>query len=490
MIERLVPAKNGYTVYVGDTALHSRYNPRLEAEKYAASLELEKSCRYFILMEPGLDYLGSVLRRRFPRAAVITLHCSAFFADKKLRPLCGGEAEDGSPGLSWNPLCGEGLESFLERTVAADARTIRLVEWRPSVHAYGKAYLDLAGRTVECIRRINAGSVTVRNFGRRWLKNALRNLPLFLYPVKVRRGTGAVVVCAAGPSLEESLDLIIRWRASSPPPPVIAVSSAVPALLHRGIAPDLVIATDGGGWALFHLYGSFRSDKNGAQFVLTAGLTAALPSQTERLRVLILSDGTLWQELLLGSHPFLRLPQRGTVSASALDLALFLSTGNVYLAGLDLTHRDLRTHARPYTFETAMDRSSCRFKPFHSRAFEREGIIRSSGSQDIYAAWFRTYLDSFPKRIFTLGGGRDLGIPPCPGVPAMAETGGKPPVFLPVPAAGTEPRRGVPVLLEALDNPRLGARLSKELGELLIPGVPPESGGFSGALRNELLDLR
>lgn len=491
MIERLVPAKNGYTVYAGDTALHSRYNPRLEAEKYAASLKLENVYRYFILMEPGLDYLGSVLRRQFPRAAVITLHCSAFFADKKLRSLCGGEGEGGSSGLSWNPLCGEGLEAFLERTVTADARTIRLIEWRPSVHAYGKAYLDLAGRTVECVRRINAGAVTVRNFGRRWLKNALRNLPLFLRPVKVRRGTGAVVVCAAGPSLEDSLDLIIRWRASSPSLPVIAVSSAVPALLHRGITPDLVIATDGGGWALFHLYGSFRSDEGGAQFVLTAGLSAALPSQTEKSRVLILCDGTFWQELLLGSrYPFLRLPQRGTVSASALDLALSVSTGNVYLAGLDLTHRDLRTHARPYTFETAMDRSSCRFKPFYSRAFEREGILRSSGSQDIYAAWFKTCLDSFPKRIFTLGGGRDLGIPPCPGIPAPAETEGEPPVFIPFPATGAEPRQGVPVLLEALNDPRLAARLSKELGELLIPGVPVESGGFSDTLRNELLDLR
>ncbi|MDR2662524.1 MAG: DUF115 domain-containing protein [Treponema sp.] len=487
MIERLVPGKNGYTVYAGDTALHSRYNPRLEAEKYAASLNLEKSYRCFILMEPGLDYLGSVLRRRFPRAAVITLHCSAFFADKKLRLLCGGGEPEEAPALSWDPLSGEGLEPFLERTVTADARAIRLVEWRPSVHAYGTAYLELAGRTVECIRRINAGALTVRNFGRRWLKNALRNLPLFRHPVRVRRGTGPVAVCAAGPSLEEALDLIIRWRDSSPPL-VIAVSSAVPALLYRGITPDLVIATDGGGWALFHLYGGFRPDK-GAQFVLTAGLTAALPSQAERSRALILCDGTLWQELLLGSRPFLRLPQRGTVSASALDLALSLSTGKVYLAGLDLTHRDLRTHARPYVFETALDRSSCRFRPYYSRAFEREEMIRNSGAQDIYAAWFRTYLGSFPKRIFTLGGGRDLGIPPCSGVPGTAERG-EPPVFLPVPAEKTETRRGVPILLEALDNPPLGARLSKELGELLIPDIPPESGGFSAALRNELQGLR
>jgi hypothetical protein len=490
MIERLVPAKNGYTVYAGDTALHSRYNPRLEAEKYAASLKLEKPYRYFILIEPGLDYLGSLLRRRFPRAAVITLHCSAFFADKKLRPLCGGgEAED---PLSWDPLCGEGLETFLERTVTADARAIRLIEWRPSVNAYGKAYLELAGRTVECVRRISAGSVTVRNFGRRWLKNALRNLALFLHPVQVRRGTGAVVVCAAGPSLEEALDLIIRRKASSPSPLVIAVSSAVPALLHRGIAPDLVIATDGGGWALFHLYGSFRPDKSGGiKPVLAAGFTAALPSQTESSPVLIIGDGTLWQELLLGAgkFPFLRLPQRGTVSASALDLALSVSTGNVYLAGLDLTHRDLRTHARPYAFETAMDRSSSRFKPLYSQAFERAGIIRHSGSQDIYATWFRTCLESFPKRIFTLGGGRDLGIPLCPGISAMTETGGKAPVFLPVPAAGASPR-GAAVLLEALNNPLMSARLSKELGELLIPDTPVENSGFSDTLRNKLLDLR
>jgi hypothetical protein len=495
MIERLVPAKNGYTVYAGNTALHSQYNPRLEAEKYAASLDLEKPFRYFILIEPGLGYLGSVLRRQFPQSTVITLHCSAFFADKKLGELCG-EPEDNSSGSSWNPLSTEGLEAFLERTITgAGASAIRLIEWRPSVNAYGKACLELAGRTVECVRRINAGAVTVRNFGRRWLKNALRNLALFLRPVEVQKGTGAVVICAAGPGLEDALDRIARWKRSSPSLLVIAVSSAAPALLYRGIPPDVVAATDGGGWALFHLYESLRSYNglpSGDEAILAAGLSAALPSQAGTTPVLAMGDGTLWQELLLVSRklPFLRFPQRGTVSASALDLALALSTGNVYLAGLDLAHRDLKTHVRPHAFETLMDRSSCRFRPLYSQAFEREGIISASGSQGIYASWFKTYLCSFPKRIFTLGGGTELGIPFCPELPGGSGTEKTPSFRSRTERTGNyTTAQGVSILLKALDDPLMSGPLSKELGELLVPGIPAENSSFSGTLRNELQDL-
>jgi len=514
--ERLVPAKNGYTVSAGEITLHSRYNPMQEAEKYAASLNLKDLYRYFILIEPGLGYLAAALEKQFPHTALIILHCSAFYASEKLSPLLKG-----GPAPSWDPSCKESLENFLDKHInGADASGIRLIEWKPSVNAYGKACADLAARTVECIRRITAGKKTVEQFGRRWLRNALRNLELLENPVEYSPterqldGSQPVLVCAAGPGLEDSLDTIVEWRQSPSPPLLIAVSSAAPALLHRNILPDIIAATDGGPWALFHLYQCLRGTQTlGAQKkksddlnkvpVIAAALTAALPSQVKSQPILILSDGSLWQELLLGvcGLPFARFPQRGTVSATALDLAFSLSQGNVYLAGLDFSHRDLKTHARPYAFEKIPEYSASRYKPVYSQTFERESAITKSGSLGIYAEWFKTHVHSFPKRLYTLGPS-SLDLPAMDGGVSNALAGVLPvaklqaekpqdAVFQPAPLRlGVRSLRDrVAVLLDALSNPLTAKQTEQELGELLCPGTPVEEDNLAALIKKQLQDL-
>jgi hypothetical protein len=399
---------------------------------------------------------------------------------------------------SWNPASSKTLESFLEEIITdTEASGIRLIDWRPSVNAYGKACAELAGRTVECIRRINANRITVRNFGRRWFQNGLRNLGLLKNPVTASKGSMPVLICAAGPGLEDSLEEIAQWKKSPCPPFIIAVSSSVPALLHRSVLPDLVIATDGGAWALFHLLEccrTFSAPFPQKGISLAAGFTAALPSQLETWPALVLCDGSCWQEILLRFFhiPFLAFPQRGTVSASALDLALSLSGGTIYFAGLDFSHRDLKTHARPYAFETMMESAAGRLSPLYSQAFERENHIRSSGSNKIYAVWFKTYLNSFPRRIYSLGSFTgEAGIPNVSVADARSSAAaGEVPTM--TAAEGLLPfsiKAGINVLVEALSNPIIKEQISKELGELLVPDISPESENFSDTLRDVLLDM-
>jgi hypothetical protein len=498
--ERLIPAKNGYTVSAGEITLHSRYDPMLEAEKYIASLRLEKPYQYFILIEPALGYMAAVLERRFPQAEVIILHCSAFYSNEKLCPLWPGDFESriAVKAPSWNPSCQENLENFLDRTIGtAEPAEIRLIEWKPSVNAYGKLCADLAARTVDCIRRIAAGKNTVRNFGRRWLRNALRNLPLLRNPAEFNAGMQPILICAAGPCLEDFLPAIAEWKQSPAPPFLIAVSSAAPALLYRKIIPDIIIAVDGGPWALLHLFESLRGMKNtDKRPVIAAALTASLPSQTENWPILILGDGSLWQELLLrscGKLPFKSFPQRGTVSASALDLALLLTGGNIYFAGLDFSHRDIKTHARPYAFDKIPENAASRLTPQYSLTFEREAAINKSGSLGIYAAWFKTHLNyAASGRLYALGGPSLLGIPqaelPLKDGTEIEKTaeitftvncGFNPP--------GKKP--GAALLLDALDTPLTAKQTKQELAELLFPGFSMQDGDLSGKLKKALVEI-
>jgi len=188
----------------------------------------------------------------------------------------------------------------------------------------------------------------------------------------------------------------------------MAVSSSVPALKAGNLFPDLVISTDGGNWANFHLYDLFRAGSGGRcgnAFPLAAALSAALPSQCSRFPILPISDGSLWQTLVLKELglPFMILPQRGTVSASAVDLAFALTKGDVYVAGIDLASRDIRSHSRPYSLDRFLEEKEGRLNPVYSQSYSRSAMLKAGGSFDIYASWFEKQLASYPKRLHPLG---------------------------------------------------------------------------------------
>jgi hypothetical protein len=498
MSERIVPAKNGsFTLYKDETALHSLYDPGLEAEKFITSLSLEgRDYRYFILVEPGLGYMVPALKKKFPAAVIISLHCSAFFSS----PECAAHCRQNGASVSWSPGSNSSLEDFLESVLSdASADNIRLIEWRPAAAAYGREFVDILSGTVEVIRRAAANKTTVRGFGRRWLRNSFRNLGLLRRLAAPRRVTRPFLLSASGPSLETELPALTALASSPNPPFFMAVSSSVPCLVSAGIVPDLVIAADGGSWALLHLYESVRlsggktfpGGADGPRFAVA--LSAALPSQIGDYPALVLADGSVWQRYLLSSLglPFTAFPQRGTVSASALDLAFFLSSGPVYISGLDFGHADLVTHCRPYAFDRLRDERADRLKPAYSGAFEREAMIRRSQALSVYDAWFKKELANYPRRLYTLSEENRFGIPrgfiskehhvspvsfsgssdgKNPSGREYAERGENADCFgeqiVNVPENG---RNSAAVLLRGMEDPFAGEQIGAELGELFFP---------------------
>jgi hypothetical protein len=466
MLPRLVSTGSGFpTVYIGEHALHSRYNPPAEAEKYINSLHFREGVRFFILLEPGLAYTVAPLRKRFPRAVILSIHVSDFFS--------GAEKQSGG-NAAWSPGSGEPLLRFLEDHLQdTEAAAVAIVEWRPSQTAFGESYLRLFAEAVEYIKRADANKRTMDNFGRRWFKNVFKNLGLLKRSLRCYPFTSPLVIAGAGPSLEETIPLLAEQKKHSPLF-ILAVSSAVPALLAAKLPPDLILTTDGGNWALLHLYEALR-DQNVDCPAFAAALTAALPSQFARLPWLPVSDGSLWQNLLLQSTglPFAAFPQRGTVTATALDLAFTLCQGPVYITGADLDHRDIQTHARPYSFERLLTERASRFNPAYSQAFVRAAATRSSGaagSLGIYAQWFARRISAYPDRLFSLGNNNAVFDTRSVGVFNETTASLKEERY-------TEPVERKPdtetpsaVLLQALESDKTRETLLRELGPLLFPG--------------------
>jgi len=471
--------------------LHSKYNPQQEARRYIDALKIDNDVNCFILIEPGMGYMIPVLQKDRPGGRIVVLH-----ADARFRELPGVFQAD----AAWYPDCETGVQEFLEAEVPRGAKA-GIVEWRPALNVYGDKILALVRESAEFVKRMEAGRRTDAFFGRRWLRNFFRNLTVFQNTLMYGKTDIPVVITGSGPGLEAVITEILAARERVF---VLAASSSLQALAAGGITPDMVIGTDGGGWALTHLYSFFRRPMPG-RAIPALSLCAAVPSQCAAVPVLPMNDGSLWQSLALHAigFPSVLIPGRGTVAASALELALELSDGPVFLAGMDLSVNDIRSHARPNGFDYLFFGAATRLRPVYTQYFIRSNGIKAGGSLDIYAAWFKSRIGgrpsarfgacAFPKRIFSLGQNHEVFNSLAPvnsltggvlkgGACYGGERNGNPPRlrFEPVKQADIpegRARRAAEAVCAALGDPKYAPALAAELSPLLFPSrtdVPPE----------------
>jgi len=277
-----------------------------------------------------------------------------------------------------------------------------------------------------------------------------------------------VIITGSGPSLEHALPVIQKVQNNCL---IIAASSSVLALSSAGISADMAIATDGGSWALKHIYPFYRNYQNANSGALAVNLCAALPSQCADTAQLIINDGSFWQSIVLHelNLPSVIIPQRGTVTATAVELAMLLTSGNIYLAGLDFSVNDIRTHARPYSFDSLFYNSANRFIPYYSQSYARASLLHKGGSMNIYESWFKEQLDKWPKRIFSIGGNKIFEN----GEPSARYGLKNTDLFFSVIShenSNNFLKKGIQALLNAIKRPEYSQNLKQELNSLLFPG--------------------
>jgi len=345
---------------------------------------------------------------------------------------------------------------------------IRVIEWRPSLNYLKDAYVKIFSAAASFLKRSDAEKRTTAVFGKRWIKNFFKNIGNINHTLLYRQMEIPVIVTGSGPSLEQALSVIQKAQDKCL---VIAASSSVLALSSAGITADIVIATDGGSWALKHIYPFFRNQKYKNTSVFAVNLCAALPSQCADSAQLILNDGSFWQNVVLHelALPSVIIPQRGTVTATAVELALLLSSGNVYLAGLDFSVNDIRTHAKPYGFDNLFYSTANRFVPFYSESYSRSRLLHEGGSMNIYASWFKEQLKKWSKRVFSIGGNKifEHGEPSSHGSLKKTDEFFKAVAFE---NSNVFCEKGIQALFDALKKPEYSQNIKRELNSLLFSG--------------------
>ena len=188
--------------------------------------------------------------------------------------------------------------------------------------------------------------------GHRWARNIFDNIAAIpaIAPVALPHFPGAVIVCGAGPSLEEALSLITQARSTRRTLGVIACDTALGTLLAAGIEPDLVVCLEGQAHNLadFTCLGTRRTTLVADLSSHPAGFHAVRgPKSLTFVRITpSLFLARLEAAFMEAGLRFQAMPPLGSVGVHAVHVAGLLSHGPILAAGLDFSFEPGKTHAR------------------------------------------------------------------------------------------------------------------------------------------------
>jgi hypothetical protein len=216
--------------------------------------------------------------------------------------------------------------------------------------------------------RLRADYAAQAKFGKRWFTNVLFNLPFAEKTSENFRSAKSVLVAGAGPSLDLYAQNI---RATRNGRFLISTDTALPALLSRGIRPDLAVSIDCQHYGYLHAL--VAQDE--------AGSTADVPFLFDLVSPPSLVRHAFKRGFFAGGHPLCQYLRRrwkpfpsldtsgGNVSHAAVSLALSLGAREMLLYGMDFSYPDGKAYARGTYLSRFFGSRSSRFSPLDSSFF-------------------------------------------------------------------------------------------------------------------------
>ncbi|TVQ24177.1 MAG: DUF115 domain-containing protein [Spirochaetaceae bacterium] len=381
----------GLTVSVDSLQLYSKYNPSLQVRRFLETKNLQNTgC--IIIISDGLGLIEEEIIRLDTDATLISIVLSRYVYSYQPRSLANAAWIYDPDERSDHPSLKAFLRNHLGRTNTA---TPQLLVWDPAARAFENEYTSTFPHIETFLRREAHSQLTTRAFGRKWIRNITRNLtsPPSPYRINTLPETGKpVVVIIPGPSTDECCEIVSRYRTRVI---ILTVSSALSVLKSWSIVPDIVVHTDPGYYARLHFSPGYTPGKA----ILCMPLTAAGPRIPFHAWFAFSNGLNVEQDALrYVNAPEIRIPEAGTVTATALRIAGRISTYRTFVCGLDLCLRDIQSHARGHSFSSWILPRTSRFSSVEQAYLERAVHADGDGSGyryapnlDVYASWIRDY---------------------------------------------------------------------------------------------------
>lgn len=386
------PSRNGQQTCSADgRLLHSSFNPENEAQRFVQSFSCGFTPSAIVLIGACLPFCVKPLRERFPDTLLIAVQHDAVFEPYAADWDRSFTVSDETSAFSF---CNSLYDYLGEEKLV----TAQFISWK----AAETAWPSENKYTWEAIRScmVKAQSVlSTRNwFNLRWFRNTVHNLSrihTFAIPEKTNL---PVIVTASGPSLTKVLPFLKANRSAFI---LIAASSSISTLLSNDIVPDFCISTDGGHYATRHLR-AYQTDSRLKNVPLIISAESAVPSPLlSEVPFILLTYGDAIETVLAEyiHIPSVKGMRNGTVSGTAAAFAAGITTGKVYMCGLDLAPGKGFQHAEPNENDVPVFTGQSRIKTLESnQASSRYG----SGSLSLYRDWFSSQNESFTSKVFRL----------------------------------------------------------------------------------------
>jgi hypothetical protein len=377
-------AEDASTLYFQGRNLHSRRNPRKEAQRIVErSLEhleydSQRPIKLFFI-DPGLGYAALEAHRRFSQARCFLVYSNRELMDAAVSQMPEEMVEMDPPATIICAAKGGILSDIMRRELPdPEFLSAALIDWPSASHL--PRHEMLLQEFVVTFAELQQSYVTRSFFGRRWMKNIRNNsmLPSDQRPLQQLPTDKAVVLAASGPGLNASLEVIRFFRSDIV---LWALPSSLAALRANDIKPDVIVSTDGGYWAGVHL----REVPPGSALVISRhamlpGSLAGRPGSITQISLGLSIESPSPQ-----SSALLRLSERGSVLFTALDILGFLQCEEVLLIGADMRALGIQTHCRPHSFDGYLESRTSRLAPLTGQRW-----LRSRGEDlKVYANWLK-----------------------------------------------------------------------------------------------------
>lgn len=258
----------------------------------------------------------------------------------------------------------------------------------------------------------NINTNTLEKFSSLWLKNSAKNLKTFsqssgisIYKNMLNRKI-PVLICAAGPTLEETLPYLneIKNKAF-----IIAVDTALRSLLKYNVQPDFILLIDPQYYAANHIAGLSSPE---SVLITESSVYPSVMRFDCRKKVFcesLFPLGQYFERKLLPEKSLGKITAGGSVSTSAWDFAKYIGAEKIYMAGLDLGYPENKTHIKGSTFEEKSHTLSTKIKPAENNLcsilfsaaneksfnYKNEQIITDS-KMKLFAWWFESQIAKNP----------------------------------------------------------------------------------------------
>ena len=387
MFDFFTSKKGSLTFTYNGNLIHSSYDPLKEAEKYINIhlKEIKTRPPVFLIVYPGLNYIYDILSVKYSSSRFVVIHSSEDIFSR-----ISSKYSDNTS--VWHPGKKQDLTAFLRNEIREiELKGLQILNWTPVFSALEEACSFIDSSVSRIIREYNGNINTLNYFGKRYFKNVIKNVLSLKQTVSFSKTEKPVVITSSGPSLEKSADFIKKNRKSIF---LLSLSSSLTFLLENNIEPDLFLTSDPG------FYSTYHTKKINKSFV-----PAAVPLTSYHLNfndkpLLLLNQNTLHEKLLLRSFPLKMhsVQQNGTVSGTALDLALLLTDYPVFFAGLDFCSSDIKSHCSPDEFSIPEIAESSRLNSYLHKLYSKYSDFytyktgfnnnRTSIQLKTYSSWF------------------------------------------------------------------------------------------------------